>query len=539
MQCGIFRRILIAGIGLLAVSTAIGADPVSLRFDISAYRVEGNTLLKPKKIQAVLASYKGKQRDFADVQRALEALEGAYRQAGFGAVQVFLPEQALERGVVILRVVEARIGKVQVSGNTHFGTENIRRSLPALKEGETPNARALADNLRAANESPVKQARVVLRPAPKQNEVDAKVEIEDDKPWRVFSTLDNTGTNATGRTRLGVGLQHANLFNRDHVATVQYITSPEKQSQVDIYSFGYRLPLYGLGDSIDAFAGYSDVNAGTTQIAPDAQLQVSGKGTVYGLRYNWLFARQGEYEHKLIFGADYRIYKNVCSGEGIGIAVCTATAGEQRVHPGSLSYNGQWTGPIDQVSFYATVLRNIPGGTDGKQEDLAVSRPEAKGDYTIVRYGVNYARAFKSDWQLRLRFDTQYTEDALIPGEEFGLGGWNSVRGFLERELTGDRGFFGTLELYTPNIGPRMKWSGIDNLRLLAFYDAGVVVRNHPPAVNDTRPNHQSIASAGAGVRVGIKKNFSLRVDASSVLDEGGSQHRGDVMVHFGVLASF
>ena len=85
-----------------------------------------------------------------------------------------------------------------------------------------------------------------------------------------------------------------------------------------------------------------------------------------------------------------------------------------------------------------------------------------------------------------------------------------------------------------------MKWSGIDNLRLLAFYDAGVVVRNHPlPVQDDPRPIHQSIASAGAGVRVGIKKNFSFRVDASSVLDEGGSQHRGDVMVHFGVLASF
>ncbi|MEO8009803.1 MAG: POTRA domain-containing protein, partial [Betaproteobacteria bacterium] len=64
------------------MSTAMGADPVSLRFDISAYRVEGNTLLKPNKIQAVLAPYQGKQRDFGDVQRALDALEGAYRQAG-------------------------------------------------------------------------------------------------------------------------------------------------------------------------------------------------------------------------------------------------------------------------------------------------------------------------------------------------------------------------------------------------------------------------------------------------------------------------
>jgi hemolysin activation/secretion protein len=376
---------------------------------------------------------------------------------------------------------------------------------------------------------------VVLRPSRKENEVDAKVEVEDEKPWRLFSTLDNTGTEQTGRTRFGVGLQHANLFNRDHIATVQYITSPEKQSQVDIYSFGYRLPLYGLGDSIDVFAGYSDVDAGTTQ-TPAGPLQFAGKGTVYGLRYNLLFPRRGEYEHKLVFGADYRIYDNVCSVGDFGAAGCGAAGANVRVHPGNVSYAGQWSGPTDQLSVYTTVVSNIPGGTDGKEDDLAAARPGAKADYTILRYGLNYGRAFKSDWRIRLRLDAQYTEDALIQGEQFGIGGWNSVRGFLERELASDRGFGGTLELYTPNIGRHIKWSGIDNLRLLAFYEAGVVSRNDPVPGDLER---QSISSAGAGLRAGIKKNFFLRVDAGSVIDEGGSQHRGDVLVHFGILASF
>ena len=535
MQFGVVARIGIAGACLLSLSMAIGAEPVSLRFDISAYRVEGNTLLKEKNIRSVLAPYQGKQRDFGDVQRALEAIEGAYRQAGFSAVQVYLPEQALEGGIVILRVVESRIGKVEVSGNKYFDTANIRRSLPALKEGKTPSSRALADNLRAANESPVKQARVVLQPSPKENEVDAKVEVEDERPWRIFSTIDNTGTDQTGQTRFGVGLQHANLFNRDHVATVQYITSVEKQERVDIYSLGYRLPLYGLGDSIDLFAGYSDVNAGTTQ-TPAGPLQFAGKGTVYGLRYNRLFARQGEYEHKLIFGLDYRIYDNVCSVGGFGSAGCGAAGASLRVHPLSISYNGQWARPTDQLSFYVTGLRNIPGGTDGTEQDLAASRPGAQGDYTILRYGMNYAMAFKSAWQVRLHVDAQYTNDELVQGEQFGLGGWNSVRGFHEREFASDRGFYGTLELYTPNIGPRIKWSGIDSLRLLAFYDAGALTRNSP-APGDTV--QQSVSSTGVGLRVGVKKNFSLRLDVGSVLDEGGSRHRGDTLVHFGILASF
>ena len=53
MQCGIVARILIAGWCVLALSRANGADPVTLRFDISAYRVEGNSLLKQKQIQVL------------------------------------------------------------------------------------------------------------------------------------------------------------------------------------------------------------------------------------------------------------------------------------------------------------------------------------------------------------------------------------------------------------------------------------------------------------------------------------------------------
>ncbi len=533
MRRGVVAWLFTAALFWSAPLLAAGGEPVTLRFDITGYRVEGNTLLKDKEVQSVLVPFRGKQRDFADVQRALEALELAYRKAGYGAVQVFLPEQELQSGVVVLRVVESRIGKVDVTGNKYFGTENIRRSLPALKEGQTPNSRALADNLRAANESPVKQARVVLRPSAQENEVDAKVEVEDESPWRVFSTLDNTGTDQTGRTRFGVGLQHANLFNRDHVATAQYITSPEEPDQVSIYSLGYRLPLYGLGDSIDVFAGYSDVDAGTTQ-TPAGPLQFSGQGTVYGARYNFLFARHGEYEHKMVLGADYRVYDNVCSVGSFGAAGCGAAGANVRVHPVSLGYFGQWARPTEQMSFYLTAAHNIPGGTDGSDADLALARPGATADYTIFRYGFNLGKASRSDWQVRLRMDAQYTEDALIQGEQFGIGGWNSVRGFLEREIASDRGFSGSLEFYTPNVAPRS--IGVDDLRLLVFYDAGVVELNDPAPGDVTR---QSISSAGLGLRMGIKKNVAVRADGATVIDEGGTEGTGETRVHFGILVSF
>jgi hemolysin activation/secretion protein len=69
---------------------------------------------------------------------ALEALEAAYRERGYNVVTVELPEQELNGGVVQLRVVETKIGRVSVKNNQYFDEANIRRSLPALQEGSRP-----------------------------------------------------------------------------------------------------------------------------------------------------------------------------------------------------------------------------------------------------------------------------------------------------------------------------------------------------------------------------------------------------------------
>ena len=120
------------------------AAEVSLRFDILKYEVQGNTLFKAEQVLALVTPFTGKQRDFGDVQRAVEALEEAYRAAGYSAVQVLLPEQELERGVVTLKVIEARVGKIEIEGNQYFDADNIRRSLPTLREGISPNTRAIS-----------------------------------------------------------------------------------------------------------------------------------------------------------------------------------------------------------------------------------------------------------------------------------------------------------------------------------------------------------------------------------------------------------
>ena len=152
------RRFIFAVVLFAAAGVAVAQDAVipAPKFDIQRFEVVGDTLLGAETVQRLVAPYAGNQKDFSDVQRALETLEGAYRDLGYGVIQVRLPEQDITRGVVRFNIIQPKIGKVIVEGNAHFSTENVRHSLPSVKEGDTPNSTAIARNLQLAAEHPIK-----------------------------------------------------------------------------------------------------------------------------------------------------------------------------------------------------------------------------------------------------------------------------------------------------------------------------------------------------------------------------------------------
>ena len=114
--------------------------------------------------------------------------------------------------------------------------------------------------------------------------------------------------------------------------------------------------------------------------------------------------------------------------------------------------------------------------------------------WRALRGGISYSASIARDWLWSTRGQFQYSNEVLISGEQFGLGGLGSVRGTSEdRPITGDKGAFASVEITTPELAP--------GLRLLGFVDAGWLGNNHP---NDTtKPSSDTIASAGLGLHYG------------------------------------
>ncbi|MCX7171368.1 MAG: ShlB/FhaC/HecB family hemolysin secretion/activation protein, partial [Proteobacteria bacterium] len=408
----------------LLLSFCAIAQEQTERFDIKRIAVVGNTLLPAAEVDQLTAPFLGPRKEYGDIQRVLEALELAYRQRGYTAVQVFVPEQELTDGVVKLQVIESVIDKLTINTETkYFDAANLRAGLPALREGTTPNTFDLSSQIALNNESPAKQIEVILGVSEKEGRVDAKINVAESNPVRFSVGLDNTGSSQTGEHRLSVAVQHANLFNRDHVITASYLTSPEKFDQIKIGSLSYRLPFYAYGGAMDFIYAKSNVDAGTTATTA-GPLSFTGKGDVFSFKYTHTLPRQGAYSSKLVFGFDYKKYDNDCSLGSFGALGCGAAAASVTLRPVSITYSGLKVGPGQATDYSLTLVKNIPGGSKGDDAAFAAVRPSPLGeagprsDYQALRLSLTHLRIFQGDWQIRAALNAQYTDQPLLAQEQ-------------------------------------------------------------------------------------------------------------------------
>jgi len=491
-------------------------DPIGA-FDIARFEVEGNTLLNAAAVQSLLAGYAGKGRDFSYVERAVGALQDAYAKRGYSLVKVILPEQELNQGVVHLRVIETRIGKVRVVDNIFHDEANIRRSLPALQVGGIPNTEALSTDIRVANENPTKRTNLQLKSGGQPDVIDAELQVADEKPWSTSVMLDNSGFDPSGRDHVTAQYQNFNLWGLDHVFSAQYTTSLENPSKLNVYGAGYHIPLYALGDSLDIYGSYSNINAGSVS-AGLVDLTVSGAGTVFGTHFNHELPRSGHYDSQLIVGFDRKAFRNDVELLGLQLG------GDVTVDPLSLSYVGQWVLASSSLNFYMTAVRNIPGGAEASDADFTAARSGATPSYGLLRYGAGYDQPLPREWQVRLTVNGQATRDALVPGEQFGVGGAGSVRGLHEREISDDKGFTANAELDTPNLCAGAKIVAMQ-CTLLGFFDDGHVFRNEALPGEET---HVSVDSTGVGFRLAKSRTLSLQMDYGHVLRASDAEQKGE-----------
>ncbi len=485
----------------LLVALATGAWAQGAKFAISSYQIEGNTLLPEAKVEQILSAYLGAERSLDDINAAAEALRQAYEDAGYPVIKVFPPQQTAAAGRVTLKVIEGQVQSVKVKGNEAYDETNIRSSLPQLQEKTKPNAKQIVAAIAAANENPAKQIAVNFQSAEEVGQIDAIVNVTEDRPQKFLAGYDNMGSPSTGVNRINFGYQNANLFNRDHMATVQYATSLDYPSKSQQLSAGYRVPLYDYGLSFDLIGAVSRSKANTS-VGFGGGTQFTGEGYMLGARINQAMPSAGEYRHRMIYGFDFKDFDNTCTGAAAG------KCGTVTALPLSVTYFGAFNAPEVQASAALSFAINVPGGPHGGKQEYALARAGAEPAWNVWRANTNVLVPLPADLQIRGALNGQLSIDRLVPGEQFGLGGSSSVRGYVERTVSGDSGYSGTLEVYSPDFGKLM--SSNANVRALLFHDFGRVYFTDANKFGERR---QPLTSFGAGLRLNLGRDLAVKFD--------------------------
>ena len=541
-------------------STLPSNQPESAGFTILEFVVEGSTLLTHDTIKEVLNKYLGPGKTIKDIEQARVELEKAYQQLGYPTVLVVVPEQTVEQGTVRLDVVEGRLLGITVTGNHYFSRYNILGKLPSVKIGALLYEPDFVKQLDAVNANPDLKIAPVLKPGSEQGSVDLELKAKERLPLHAKITGDNKGPFTTPTHRITWEAQYANLWDQDHIVTLQTTQTPTKWGAVQAYGFSYVAPLTWPDHLLAVYASKVISNstlAGTSlPIGGGGDIAVAGNATVGGFRYLFPIFKGGKAVHQLSIGADFkRLEKTEATFPGdLGTAVVLSPI---QYTPASMAYSGTYPDPYGVTTLTATltgyVAGLIPGG--GKKDftgdpndpdEFPGNRQGSTGTFGVVKAGISRMQPLPAEFLLSTRVDGQWASEPLIPAEQFFAGGMDTVRGYIQNEALGDNAVLWRTELHTPNLPSipldyfwqRRRSSELKaTMKFVGFYDyARLWTKQAPPGQADI----QRLEGVGGGLRLKVEPiNLNFLFDQGVALQSTGATKRGDTFAHFLVSIGF
>lgn len=512
--------------GWLCGASAVETAPEPTLY-IREYRVAGVKLVTQQEIGEAVYPFLGPGRNTQDVEGARIAVETLYKGKGFQTVSVEIPEQTGRGGIVVLKVVENKVGRLRVKGSRYFSLSQIKKHAPSLAEGTVPNFNDITKDIVALNQWPDREITPALRAGVEPGTVDIDLNVKDKFPMHGSIELNNRYSADTTPLRLNGSISYNNLWQRGHSVGFSFQIAPEHLPDAKIFS-GYYLARFASAPWLTLMV------LGTKQDSEVATLggvNVVSPGQSLGLRVGFTLPSREHFYHSLTFGFDYKDYKENVLVAGL------ETQTPVTYYPLSMAYNATWRsgaeGKVKVTELDAAVNFHIRGTGDREQFDA--KRFDADTNYIYLRGGLAHTRDLWAGSQMLAKVQGQISSQPLLNSEQFAGGGLSTVRGYLEAAALGDNALFGTFEVRSPSLLKGWKRKDSD-LRVFAFVDGGVLTLINPLPEQDSR---FELASLGFGASLQLLEYLNGSVDVGFPLISQGLTNAHDPRLTFRVWADF
>ncbi|NQZ32437.1 MAG: ShlB/FhaC/HecB family hemolysin secretion/activation protein [Oceanospirillaceae bacterium] len=475
--------------------------------------------VQDKKVLGVISAIKAERENqftLNALQLLADEITNHYREQGAILATVYLPAQDVTGNTVKFHLLAGVLESVEPDGETKFSDMQLRR--PFLSQlGKTVQKNAIESGLLTLLDFPGLDVSGVLEAGESVGSSKMVLSVEDGQKVQGSVYVDNQGSRYTGEIGLGASLSINNPFGLiDRLtlnAAIQNKPTTEGDKSVSpsysggisytfrpfdpnyIFNIGYNSNKYEIGRELTEL-GF----AGQTQ-----SLTASVRKQLLRSRVSNSYVEAG-FELK---SSETTRDESVQSHDKL--TNINVSIGYD--HSDSLAGGGFSQGSMKLVKG----LENTLGSRSN--DDSEISRISLSGvapvDFSKFQFNLARYQKITKNLNVAVKLQGQYSRDALVSIEQFGLGGANSVRAYSGAEYMADSAYYIGVEFITRAPGFADKaafndrtWGEVLQLSLFVDYAKG-----HK---NDALANEiEDIELSGIGVGVRIMPAEGMVLDMS------------------------
>jgi hemolysin activation/secretion protein len=483
------------------------------KLKIREISIVGCTVFSNERLAALTKPYVGKTVELNElhviIQSVVQAIDRLYAQEGYISSGAYFPPQDLSEGTIQIQVVEGSLENLEINGLERLQDSYIRDRLldattPPLNVNRVQEALQRLQNNRliasiygeiAAGSSP--HSRLL------------NVAVKETPPFSAAVQFDNYSSFTVGDLQGTTVLEHLNLLGWGDSALVQY----NRTEGLEKFYTDYTIPL----NSQDGTLKLSyEIGDSRIIIAPFNRFDLEGKTQKASLTWRQPIIQSNNNDLALSVGLDWQQNESFLLGQPFSF-IQEVPDGTYRIT--ALRLAQEWT---HRSSRRVVALRSeFSLGLDLFDATVLDNESGLDGRFFLWRGQFQWTELITNTLLFVTQLSGQWTEDVLLPGERFQVGGIYTVRGYDRNFRTGDRGIAARVEFrYTP-VSDR-DWG---TLTLSPFFDFGAIGDN---LVSPLSPN--PIASTGVSLQW-QRNPFLLRLDYAEPLTE--TQHEQNLLFLF------
>ena len=484
------------------VSECVSPSTESDRIFIKAIEVIGSTVLRLE-IQALIKPLENRELTFADLLCLRSKITELYLNQGYSNSGAFLPNnQDLSQGTVQIQVVEGKLERIDIIGLQRLQSNYVRSRLELA--ATTPlNQQRLQEVLELLQLDPLfSQVNAELTAGSSPGQSILIVNLQEAPAFHSTLGVDNYRPPSVGSTEGTVSISHNNLLGWGDYFYGEY----NKTEGLNFYDLRYDVPINAQDGTVGI--RYWNSTSGIIQ-EPFREFEIDSNNETLSFNIRQPMLKTPQEEVALGLLLDLRREQTFLLGQPFSFSIAADNGSTNLT---VLRFIQEWV--KRDPSRVLAVRSQFSFGLD--LFDASINNLGIDGQFFSWQGQFQWVQQLSPSILLLGRIDTQLTPDALLPLEQFSLGGIDSVRGYPQNQLLTDNGIFTSLEVRIPlTADPSV-------LQLTPFIDAGTGWNNLLP-----NPNPSTLVGLGTGLRWFIGSGLSFRVDYGvpliSISNQGNS----------------